>query len=141
MMTPGQLWREWGGWLIAALLAVLLYRLSAMLAPFVLSFILAYLLNPLVGRMEKLGIARPFGCVLGLVLVVGMVAGLLLLLLPLLQLQISALLSQLPEYWSRVQSVLSPLSKQLGRELPPALFAKLQAGAQAQAAEAFGYVG
>ncbi|MBU3655309.1 MAG: AI-2E family transporter [Alphaproteobacteria bacterium] len=141
MITPGQLWREWGGWLIAALLAVLLYRLSGMLAPFVLSLILAYLLNPLVERMEAWGIARPLGCVLGLVLVVGMVAGLLLLLLPLLQLQISALLSQLPEYWSRVQGMLSPLSKQLGRALPPEVFAKLQAGAQAQAAEALSYAG
>ena len=52
-------------WLGAALLiAVLLYSLHNILTPFLVGIMLAYLADPLVDRLERLGLSRTWGCLL-----------------------------------------------------------------------------
>ena len=73
-------------WLGAALLfAVLLYSLHNILAPFLIGILLAYLADPLVDRLERLGLSRTWGVVvvfslftllfMALLLVLGVAAG------------------------------------------------------------------
>lgn len=51
-------------WLGAALLiAVLLYSLHNILTPFLVGIMLAYLADPLVDRLERLGLSRTWGVV------------------------------------------------------------------------------
>jgi predicted PurR-regulated permease PerM len=145
MVTPSLVWKHWGGWLIALALGILLQELSAILAPFIMALILAYLLNPLVKRLESWRISRGIGCLIALVLVVAMIAGLILLLTPLVQLQFTAMLNQMPEYWVRAQESIVPITHRLtallGHNLSPDLLEKQQAGAQEQASGALNTVG
>ena len=69
--------------LLFLLVISLVFFLEAIIAPFVAGFILGYLGDPLVDRMEKLGLPRTFG-VLVVFLFFGAVVGIaILILLPL----------------------------------------------------------
>ena len=72
-------------WLGAGLLLLwLLAQLSPILSPFLLAAILAYICNPLVDRMQRLGLPRSLGVVAMLLACTGLLAALVLVLLPLL---------------------------------------------------------
>ncbi len=94
----------------------LLYLLAPVLTPFAVSALLAYMGDPLVDRLERflprwLAVTSVFLVIFG-VLVLG-----LLVLLPLVEGQIAALVARLPEYWARLQGHLLPwLGETLGLE-------------------------
>ncbi len=53
--------RRWIGWGAALLIAVLLYSLHNILTPFLVGILLAYLADPLVDRLERVGLSRTWG--------------------------------------------------------------------------------
>lgn len=84
-------------WLAAALAIVLLaYLLSPILTPFLLAAILAYICNPLVDRLEGKRVPRVLGAVLVLLLLASILAGLVLVLYPLIQREVTTVIQRLP---------------------------------------------
>jgi predicted PurR-regulated permease PerM len=118
--------RQLAFWVAALLvLIVALWLLSPVLLPFVAGIVLAYLLNPLARRLERFGIHR---AVAGLVIIVVALAALIvivLLLAPVLANQLSAFIDKLPDYVTRLQTLIADpshawLAKILGERLPDA---------------------
>lgn len=106
----------WAGLLLATLLV--LYFLSNILLPFVAGAAIAYLLNPLAGRLERLGIRR-----LGATVIILAVFLLLLLValgvfVPLAARQVVGFAEQFPSYVQKLQALVmahgGPLIERLG---------------------------
>ncbi|MBI5918016.1 MAG: AI-2E family transporter [Nitrosomonadales bacterium] len=76
----------------------LLYLLSPILTPFVAAAILAYIGNPLVGRLCGWGWSRTLATVAVMLGWVALLAGLLLVMLPLLQQEVALLLARVPDW-------------------------------------------
>ncbi|MFS8039259.1 AI-2E family transporter [Xanthobacter sp. AM11] len=113
--------RFWVGALILALVG--LWLLSGILLPFVAGIVLAYFLNPVVIRLEHVGIARTLSAlvVVGLLLLVVMLF--FLLALPILSSQLFEFIQRLPSYVARLQGLLTEenrewLSGIVGDRLP-----------------------
>lgn len=106
-------------WLsLAAAVVLLLYLLSPILTPFVAAGILAYICNPLVQRLCAWKIPRTLAVVLvmgGLLLLFGL---LLLIMLPLLEKEISRLMARLPDWIEAARLRLLPkLQQWVGADL------------------------
>lgn len=96
-------------WLIAAaLVGWLLYLLAPVLTPFVAAALLAYIGDPLADRLQKLGMPRTAAVITVFVLTFLFIALLVLLVVPLIQSQISALMDALPEIARRAEEVWLP---------------------------------
>src|SRR5690606_30398602 len=85
---------QWG--LVLAVVFWLLMALGPILVPFVLALLLAWLGDPLVDRIQRNGRSRVTGVVLGFTLMLLLVALALLILVPLLERQVSALVDAMP---------------------------------------------
>ena len=81
---------------ITCILFLVIYTLRSVLMPFVAGMILAYLLDPLVDRIEKVGIRRSLSTFFVLTVFFVCLAGSSLLLLPVILSQLSNLTSFLP---------------------------------------------
>ncbi|MDF1589574.1 MAG: AI-2E family transporter [Gammaproteobacteria bacterium] len=96
--------------LIIALVASgwLFYQLSPVLTPFFISALLAYLGDPVVDKLETYKLSRTMSVTI--VFAVLLLAGLLFLLvfIPMLSAQISALFERLPDYFNVLQTTLIP---------------------------------
>jgi predicted PurR-regulated permease PerM len=105
-------------WLVLATIAAvgwLLYLLAPALTPFLFSALLAYLGDPLVDRLERLGLSRVLGVtiVFAVMLVLGI--GALLVLVPALERQIAVVIAKTPQAIDWLQTWLLPrLSRQFG---------------------------
>ncbi len=111
-MTDSQKWF----WIASALvLAGLVYLLSPILTPFVMAALLAYLGDPLVDRLVSWKVPRALASVIVLV-ILGLVVILIpLLILPILQKQVSALIQMLPGFIDWVSGIALPwVEEQLG---------------------------
>ncbi len=98
--------------LIIVAFGVLLYLLAPILTPFVAAGILAYICNPLVQRLCAVKVTRTWAVVcvmLGLLL---LAFGMLLIMLPLLEKEISLFIARLPEMIDRGRAHLLPLLQQ-----------------------------
>ena len=98
-------------WFVLALVVTggwLLYLLAPVLTPFLMSALLAYLGDPLVDRLERMGMSRTLGVltVFGIMLVVGILA--LVVLLPMLSHQAVAFLNNIPEALDWLQRQVAP---------------------------------
>ena len=101
-------------WLILAVLVFiswLLYRLAPVISPFLVGALLAYLGDPITDRLERLKylkLSRTMSVII--VFSVMILAGLILLLIliPLLQNQLIALMDRLPEVLSWIQDLVLP---------------------------------
>ncbi|HUY68196.1 MAG TPA: AI-2E family transporter, partial [Alphaproteobacteria bacterium] len=90
--------------LIAVLTAAALWLLKPVLLPFVLGLAIAYFLNPVVDALARRGIAR-WLCAIGVLLGFATAIGLLMLLiLPLLQSQVGALVKAIPGYVEQLRT-------------------------------------
>ena len=99
--------RHFTFWLATLIvLAALLWLLHAILLPFVAGMALAYVHAPLVDRLERLGVNRTVAALLTVSAVVIVLIALTLLLVPLLLQQGSALISNIPTYFKRVQQII-----------------------------------
>lgn len=96
-------------WLTALGVAgVLLYLLAPILTPFVASALLAYVGDPLVDRLQRIRLPRTVAVVVVFVLTFGVLALLILLVLPLLRAQIEALITRLPDYAAWIEANVLP---------------------------------
>jgi len=96
-------------WLIAiALSGWLLYLLAPILTPFVAAALLAYIGDPLADRLQKLKLPRTVAVVAVFILTFLALALLVLLVVPLIRTQVSALLEALPGIIAEVEQVWLP---------------------------------
>lgn len=96
-------------WLIAiALSGWLLYLLAPILTPFVASALFAYLGDPLADRLQRLRLPRSLAVVLVFVLTFAVLALLVLLVGPLVQQQVAALVTALPDIARNLEEVWLP---------------------------------
>ncbi|WP_349371999.1 AI-2E family transporter [Salinarimonas sp.] len=111
------------GFWFAALVAAgfFLWLFSDILLPFVAALALAYLLDPIADRLERLGMGRLGATLLILLVFVLVVVIVLVLFLPLLVREITSFLTLLPDYVTRLQSLLvergAPVLAYLGVEI------------------------
>lgn len=117
-------------WFVAlAIFVLVVWALKPMLLPFVLAAAIAYFLNPVVNFLSRSGFVRWFGTslvLLGFALCVVLV---LVLVVPLLESQIAALLKALPSYLESLRNYFQPLIVRWIDALPPDTSDKLQAAA------------
>ena len=108
--------------LIAAFLA-LLYLLLPVLTPFLIAAILAYICDPLVDKIclwgvGKFKLGRTLATVLVMLAIIGILASLTLILIPLLQKESLLLVQRLPDVIANIRATLEPfLQKQFGISL------------------------
>ena len=108
--------------LIAAFLA-LLYLLLPVLTPFLIAAILAYICDPLVDKIclcgvGKFKLGRTLATVLVMLAIIGILASLILILIPLLQKESLLLVQRLPDVITNIRATLEPfLQKQFGISL------------------------
>lgn len=102
--------------------AFLIYLLAPVLTPFVAAALLAYLGDPLVDRLEKLKLPRTVAVGVVFLLTFLALALLIVMILPLVQTQIAALVGQLPKYaaWietnvlPRLEGIIGPANDDIG---------------------------
>jgi predicted PurR-regulated permease PerM len=103
--------RQLAFWVVTfVVLAAALWLLHAILLPFVAGIALAYVLAPVADRGERLGINRTIAALLIVGIFVVSLISLILLLVPLLLQQGSALISQIPGYVKRVRELVVDLN-------------------------------
>jgi predicted PurR-regulated permease PerM len=101
-----------------ALVVMAAVLLRAVLLPFVAGLALAYLLNPLVNRLEQLGLNRAVATLLILAAFYAAVIALLVVAIPIITTEIALLIEKLPTYVNRVQALLvDPSHPSLGKIL------------------------
>jgi predicted PurR-regulated permease PerM len=111
--------RQIGFWLacLAAFIGFL-YLFSGILMPFVAALILAYLLDPVVDRLQKAGLSRPWGTVIVMLLVTFAFVIVLLSVAPVLVNQLASFITKVPGYIARIQTLITeqggPLIERLG---------------------------
>lgn len=103
-------------------LGALFYLLRAVLAPVFLALVLAYLLDPVIDRFEKRGIPRTPAIFMFLMAVLLSVVLVVLVLIPVVQREVAAVVASVPEYAQRVrESVYPRLQRVAGQRLPTTL--------------------
>ena len=91
-----------------ALLFVFIYLLHPILTPFLVALLLAYLFDPLVDRLEKLGLSRTWGVVSVFGLIILIVIALMLVLIPMLAKQLMRLYELAPQMLDWLQHTAVP---------------------------------
>jgi predicted PurR-regulated permease PerM len=118
-------------WSVAFLIFLgLIWLLKGVLLPFVLGALIAYLLNPVVGRLEKLGMARRGAVLLMLGSFFTVLTIFLAILLPILLREAMAFLDAAPGYvtylWAKVQPMIVAVQERLGYQITDQLQGILQ---------------
>jgi predicted PurR-regulated permease PerM len=138
-MTPAQQGRSW---LIAlAAFAGLLWLFSPVLLPFVAGLSIAYLLDPTVDRLELWGLPRWAATAVALLLFGLALVLALLLLVPLVQAQVTHLLDVLPGYAARAKEALTPLVEKIVAKLSPDDVARLREAISGHVGDVAGWLG
>lgn len=100
--------RQIAFWLIfAVILALFLYIFSGILLPFVAGMVLAYFLDPVADRLQRLGLSRLMATVVILIAFVVVVVLAFVILVPVLATQMADFARKLPEYLTRLQSLIT----------------------------------
>jgi len=129
-------------WLVTfGVIAALLWLLKPMLLPFVAALVIAYFLNPVVDVLTRRRLPRWLGALLVLLSFVVFVALLLLLIVPLLQGQIVALINALPGYLATARENIMPFVERFQEKLSPDDVARIQDAAGQLAGSAAGWAG
>lgn len=100
--------QKWQLLALSVLLGVLLWLLAPVLTPFAISALLAYLGDPLVDRLERWKMSRTGAVCVVFALMTLAIVGVVLLLIPMLERQISAFIEQLPRYIDWIQGRVLP---------------------------------
>ena len=100
--------QKWWLLLATALLGFVFYLLSPVLTPFFAAALLAYLGDPLVDRLEDLGLPRTLSVVIVFVVLFSALTLAVLMLLPMLEQQLSYLVSSIPRYIDLLQQDILP---------------------------------
>ena len=126
---------------VAGTLLLGLWLFSPILTPFVLAAVIAYFLDPVAGRLNRIGVPRGLAALL---LVLGMVAMALLALLllsPLLISQVTVLLQRLPSYVLGVGQAMRDALVALSERVPDVFDQRLQDLAVGQAGAIISWIG
>lgn len=104
MSVARQIWF----WLLTvAVVGGLLWLLRGILLPFVAGMALAYLLDPLANRLERIGVKRLVAALLIVGTFVVAVLVLAILVIPILVAQLASFIDKLPDYVTRLQSLIA----------------------------------
>jgi predicted PurR-regulated permease PerM len=104
--------RQFVFWVAAlAVLVAVLWLLSDVLLPFVAGMALAYLLDPIARRAEGLGIGRAVSALAVVTLVIVAVVVAVMTVAPIVHEQFTAFADKLPDYLTRLQSLVSDQSR------------------------------
>ncbi|MEZ5460577.1 AI-2E family transporter [Dokdonella sp.] len=114
--TPNSLPPSVGGnldirlkWLIlVAFVGWILYLLGPALVPFVIAALFAYLFNPLVQKLQGVGVGRALGTTLVFLILTLAMVGIVLVLIPFIDRQVSKFIDQLPRWAEWGRNVASP---------------------------------
>jgi predicted PurR-regulated permease PerM len=127
--APGGRWLFWLA--AAAVFLLILWLLNDILLPFVVGMVVAYFLDPIVARLQRLGLSRTMATTAVTVVAVLLAVGIAMAILPPLFGQAEALIAKAPEYVvkasMRIQPLIEPLRERLG--LNPLSVQDLQAQA------------
>jgi predicted PurR-regulated permease PerM len=95
--------RRWQMLALAAVVIFVIWGLAPVLMPFALAAMLAYLGDPLADRLQRLGMGRSWAVSIVFTVITVILVGVMLLLVPLIQRQVSNLIDNLPHYveWAR----------------------------------------
>ncbi|WP_313914904.1 AI-2E family transporter [Tahibacter sp.] len=108
-MTTTERWQ----WLALALVGGgLIYLLAPALTPFAIAALFAYLWDPVVDRLERLGLSRNFSVCLVFLLIGVAVVTIVLLVIPFTERQIAKFLDQLPRWLAWIQAEAQPRLEQ-----------------------------
>ena len=100
-------------WVAAALfLTFFLYLFSDILLPFVAGMVLAYFLDPVADRLQRLGMSRIMATVFILIAFVVVLVLALVILVPVLATQMADFAGKLPEYLTRLQTLITSFDPQ-----------------------------
>jgi predicted PurR-regulated permease PerM len=98
------------GWLV--------YLLAPVLTPFLVAAVLAYMFNPLVVRLERWRVPRVLAVIVVFVLALSLVIGLVAVLVPMIERQVSGFVARLPGYLDWAQAKLLPLLREWQALIP-----------------------
>lgn len=138
-MTPFQ--RLLIGLGVAILLGALFNALREVLAPFIIGAAAAYLLDPLVLRLQRFGWSRTLATVVLSVAFAAFTAAVILLLAPILQEQVGALIAALPSLVSKGWDLIQVGFHRFTARLSPEQFERVKETVGSQAGEALGWAG
>ena len=96
------------GLAVLVLAGWLLYRLAPVLTPFIAAGLLAYIADPLADRLQRLKLPRSVAVIAVFLLTFGVLALLVLLVVPMVNAQVAALLDALPAIVRQVEQVWWP---------------------------------
>lgn len=123
---PRAHWRFWVA--VGVVFLLLLWLLNDILLPFVVGMVVAYFLDPLVMRLQRLGMSRMWATTVVTILAVIAGVGAATAILPPLFGQVQALVVNVPQYVvkvaTQVQPLIEPLRIRLG--LPPLSVQEMQ---------------
>lgn len=135
-LSPGRFWL-----FLSLALMVAIWLLRPMLLPFVAGAAIAYFLDPAVDKLVSWRMPRWLGTVLVLLGFVAAVTLLLLLIVPLIQSQMEALIQALPAYIETGRSKLMPTIYDWLHKLSPKDVEKLREAAGTYAGSAVTWAG
>ena len=137
-MTSGQRIRFWA--IGALVFLVLLYLLRGVLLPFVAGMAVAYFLDPIAGRLGRLGMSRVVATSVITLVFFLLLGALLFLLVPVIEHQILTFVERVPGYVHTLGDRVRPLVDELRRRLSPGDIEKLQSSVGAYAGTAVSWV-
>ena len=110
LLLPELSWPQ-VAWILAALLFTgwLVWLLGPVLTPFLISALLAYMADPIVNRLERLGLTRVTAVGVVFLVVTLLLVGVLLLIIPVLVRETVDLFERLPGYVEKLQERTLPL--------------------------------
>lgn len=133
---------QWRFWLIVlAVFVAVVWLLKAMLLPFIIGMLVAYFLNPLVDKLSQHNVPRWLSSLTVLGGFVLLAALILVLILPILQHQIGALITSIPEYLERLRTHYMPWVEDWLSRFEPEDVEKLRNAAGQSVGNAAGWVG
>ncbi|HRW60602.1 MAG TPA: AI-2E family transporter, partial [Defluviicoccus sp.] len=129
-------------WLvILAVLGFLCYLLRGALTPFLVGMAVAYLLDPLADRLERAGVLRGLAALLIVASFLTAFVTVLIILVPILSAQITALVGRLPDYAVLAAEAIRPLVDELKAKLARTQVQGLETIVQQHASELMGWTG
>lgn len=143
MSDPGQSarWRFWVA--MAAVFLLSLWLLNHILLPFVVGMVVAYFLDPVVVRLQRLGMSRTWATTAVTIFAVLLAIGVAMAILPPLFSQLQSLVLNLPDYTvklaARITPLIDPIRERLN--LPPLSLQELQAEVAQRAGQVLAVAG
>ena len=120
-------WRFWVA--MAAIFLLLLWLLNDILLPFVVGIVVAYFLDPVVVRLQRMGMSRTWATTYVTIIAVLLAIGVAMAIVPPLFSQLQSLILNFPDYTvklaARITPLIDPIRERLN--LPPLSLNELQA--------------